>query len=86
MSSVVKVLPSRRVRGASRVSSKNQVTLPVEVLRASGIEVGDLLFARAAGPGSIVLERPEATLEAIAGSMSGIYQGFSIDELRNEWN
>jgi bifunctional DNA-binding transcriptional regulator/antitoxin component of YhaV-PrlF toxin-antitoxin module len=86
MSAVVKVLPSRRVRGASRVSSKNQVTLPVDVMRAAGIEAGDLLFARVIGPGAIALERPETTLESIAGSLTGIYQGFSIDELRNEWN
>ncbi len=86
MSAVVKVLASRRVRGASRVSSKNQVTLPVDVLRSAGVQAGDLLFAREAGPGVIILERAESTVEAIAGSMSGIYQGFSVDELRNEWN
>jgi hypothetical protein len=55
-------------------------------MRAAGIEAGDLLFARVIGPGAIALERPETTLESIAGSMGGVYQGFSIDELRNEWN
>ncbi|MDQ3113219.1 MAG: hypothetical protein M3Q84_03840, partial [Actinomycetota bacterium] len=35
-----------RLRGTSRISSKHQVTIPVDALRDAGLEVGERLSAR----------------------------------------
>ena len=41
-----------RRRGATTISSKNQITIPAAELRAAGLEAGERLVARADGPGS----------------------------------
>ena len=57
-----------RRRGTSRVSSKNQVTIPTDALRAAGIEVGERLVAHADGPGRVVFEREvDVLIKAGAG-------------------
>jgi bifunctional DNA-binding transcriptional regulator/antitoxin component of YhaV-PrlF toxin-antitoxin module len=54
-------------RGATRISSKYQVTIPVDALRAAGLEVGERVVARAAGPGRLVLEREDDLIAEFAG-------------------
>lgn len=43
----------------TRISSKHQITIPSVPFRAAGLQVGDRLHARVAGPGQVVLERLE---------------------------
>ena len=74
-----------RRRGQTRISSKNQVTLPVRTLQEAGLSAGDHLMARADGPGRIVLERPLAGLDKFAGALTGAYGDGYLDELRKEW-
>lgn len=74
-----------RRRGASRISAKHQITIPVEALRAAGLEVGDRVVAHAAAPGRIVLEREVDVLEHFAGAMTGVYEPDELERLRAEW-
>jgi bifunctional DNA-binding transcriptional regulator/antitoxin component of YhaV-PrlF toxin-antitoxin module len=70
----------------SRVSSKNQVTVPVEQLRAAGIGAGDEVRVKAAGPGVIVIETADALVERFAGIFDdGVYPAGYLDGLRDEW-
>lgn len=70
----------------SKVSSKNQVTIPVEALRAAGLGAGDEVLIRAAGPGRIELERSGDLVARYAGSLpAGTYPSGHLDELRGEW-
>jgi AbrB family looped-hinge helix DNA binding protein len=70
----------------SKLSSKNQVTIPVAVLREAGLAAGDDLVIRAAGNGRIEVERAEDLTRRFAGSLpSGTYPPGSLDELRDEW-
>lgn len=74
-----------RRRGTSRVSSKHQVTIPIEAVRAAGLEVGERLIAHADGPGRVVFEREADVLAEFAGVLTGVYERGELDELRNEW-
>jgi len=76
----------KRTRGASRVSSKHQVTIPVEALRAAGIEAGDRLVARADGPGRVVFEREVDVLAGFVGALTGVYEPDELTGLRDEWD
>lgn len=81
----------RRRRGYTRLSSKNQVTIPVAVLERLGIRSGDELKVEAES-GRIVLEPArslaERRREAISrskGALTGVYEPGYLDTLRDEW-
>jgi bifunctional DNA-binding transcriptional regulator/antitoxin component of YhaV-PrlF toxin-antitoxin module len=75
----------RRQRGRTRISAKNQVTLPVEALAAAGLKVGDRLRADVSGPGQITLVREVDPVERFAGALTGVYPDGYLDDLRREW-
>jgi bifunctional DNA-binding transcriptional regulator/antitoxin component of YhaV-PrlF toxin-antitoxin module len=76
---------NRRRRGQSRISSKNQVTIPVEALRAAGLEPGDEVRIEAKAPGRIVLYRLDDVIAKYAGDLTGVYEPGYLEQLRNEW-
>jgi bifunctional DNA-binding transcriptional regulator/antitoxin component of YhaV-PrlF toxin-antitoxin module len=78
-----------KVKKASRgakISSKHQVTIPQEAMRNAGLEAGERMTARADGPGRVVLEREEDVLKLYAGTLTGVYDGETLDQLRDEWD
>jgi bifunctional DNA-binding transcriptional regulator/antitoxin component of YhaV-PrlF toxin-antitoxin module len=79
-----------RRRGRTRISRKNQATLPVDALRQAGLKPGDELLVEAVGPGQIVLTRSEDVWERLiqkhAGKAGpGVYPPNYLEDLRNEW-
>jgi len=48
-----------RRRGYTKVSAKNQVTIPQDALLRAGLKVGDRLRAEAGRPGELILVREE---------------------------
>lgn len=72
------------VRGHTRISSKNQITIPAEALGSAGLSEGDQLKATAQGPGKILLVRREDPVKKHAGELTGLYAG-SLEKLRKEW-
>ncbi len=74
-----------RRRGATRISSKHQITIPADALRAAGLEIGDRVVAHADGAGRVVLEREHDILAEFAGAMTGAYTASELDDLRQEW-
>jgi bifunctional DNA-binding transcriptional regulator/antitoxin component of YhaV-PrlF toxin-antitoxin module len=81
----MKEVKNRR-RGATRISSKHQITIPADALRAAGLEVGDRVVAHADGAGRVVLEREHDILAEFAGAMTGAYTVNELDSLRREWD
>lgn len=70
----------------SVISRKNQVTLPVEVLRAAGLEPGDDVRVEVVGPGHLELVRAGDLIEQFAGVFDAtVYPNGYLDELRREW-
>ena len=75
-----------RRRGASKISSKNQITIPAEALRSAGLEVGDRVVAHADGAGRVILEREHDVIAEFAGALTGAYRPSELDHLRSEWD
>ena len=70
----------------SLISRKNQVTLPVDALRAAGLEPGDDVRVEAVGPGRLELVRADELVQEFAGVFDAIvYPDGYLDELRREW-
>jgi bifunctional DNA-binding transcriptional regulator/antitoxin component of YhaV-PrlF toxin-antitoxin module len=70
----------------SVISRKNQVTLPIEALRAAGLEAGDDLRVQVIGPGRLQLVRADELVEEFAGVFDAtVYPDGYLDELRREW-
>lgn len=75
-----------RRRGATRISSKNQITIPADALRSAGLEVGDRVVAHADGAGRVILEREHDVVAEFAGALTGAYLPGELDNLRSEWD
>jgi len=70
----------------SLISRKNQVTLPVDVLRAAGLGPGDDVRVRATGAGKLEIVRSEAAVAEFAGVFdASVYPPGHLDDLRREW-
>jgi bifunctional DNA-binding transcriptional regulator/antitoxin component of YhaV-PrlF toxin-antitoxin module len=70
----------------SLISRKNQITLPVDVLRAAGLEPGDDVRVQAIGPGRVELVRARELVAEFAGVFDeAVYPKRYLDDLRREW-
>jgi bifunctional DNA-binding transcriptional regulator/antitoxin component of YhaV-PrlF toxin-antitoxin module len=70
----------------SLISRKNQVTLPVDALRAAGLEPGDDLRVQAVAPGRLELVRTQDLVDEFAGVFDEtVYPPGYLDALRREW-
>jgi bifunctional DNA-binding transcriptional regulator/antitoxin component of YhaV-PrlF toxin-antitoxin module len=70
----------------SLISRKNQITLPVEVLRDAGLEPGDDVRVHAVGPGRVELVRADELVAEFAGVFdAAVYPSDYLEELRREW-
>lgn len=75
-----------RVKGQTKVSAKNQVTIPVDALRDARLQSGDVLRVEADGAGRVVLTQVDALLDRYSGCVAGGGRlREAIDGLRDEW-
>ena len=95
MADEVKGKPRKR-RGRtsqSRVSTKNQVTVPVDALRGAGIEQGDVVRFEVEARGVVRIVREHdaelkarrAALERWIGSMPGYAAEADLQAMRDQW-
>lgn len=66
----------------SRISSKHQVTLPVESLDRAGLKAGDEVAIEAEGPERIVVRRIPQDPETALGVFHGLYEPGYLERLR----
>lgn len=68
----------------ARISSKNQVTLPVEELRKAGLEATDEVEVLADTDGRIVIQRTRPGIEGAIGVFDGLYEPGYLENLRKD--
>jgi len=66
-----------------RISSKHQVTLPVETLERAGLKTGDEVLIEADGPDRIVVRRTPPEPARAFGIFDGLYEPDHLDRLRS---
>lgn len=73
-------------RRGAKISSKHQVTIPLETMRIAGLEAGERVVAHAEGPGRVVLEREDDVLKMFSGMLTGTFREGELEALRGEWD
>ncbi len=74
------------------LSSKHQVTLPVDIVRTLGLKAGDKLVAELIDDRIVLLPQPESWADYFVGSMKGVYGNTTeeidryIAEVRYGWD
>lgn len=74
--------PLRYSKGVPRISSKHQVTLPVEALKRAGFGPGDEVAIEAEGSDRIVVRRATRAQEPF-GIFDGLYEPGYLEKLRS---
>jgi bifunctional DNA-binding transcriptional regulator/antitoxin component of YhaV-PrlF toxin-antitoxin module len=76
----VEYITNRREEAVSTISSKNQITLPVQLLREMGVGPGDRLAVTLEGGRLVLRVRPKDWAEHYAGSLPNLW-GDTVEEI-----
>jgi AbrB family looped-hinge helix DNA binding protein len=64
-----------------KISTKNQVTIPVAALEEAGLRAGDRVIVEALEDGELRIRRGEATFGSAFGALTGTYPPGYLDKL-----
>ena len=68
----------------ARISSKNQITIPVTALDEAGLHRGDEVIVEALAEGELLVRRGPASFESAFGVLTGRYPPGYLDQLDAE--
>ena len=71
---------------STRLSAKNQITIPVDIMRKAGFKVGDTINCTVDDGGNVLLSKPENPMMQFAGMFTGLYEGFDLRRDRDAWD
>jgi AbrB family looped-hinge helix DNA binding protein len=71
-------------KGVARISTKNQITIPVAALEEVGLHAGEQVAIEPAGDGELRIRRSTVTFEDAFGALTGTYPGGYLDRLDAE--
>lgn len=69
----------------TRLSAKNQITLPVEIIRRAGFRVGDTIHCTVTAEGRIELSPAANPIMRLVGIGTGIFDDFDLQAERASW-
>jgi AbrB family looped-hinge helix DNA binding protein len=67
-----------------RISTKNQVTIPVAVLEEAGLHAGDQVVIEALEEGELRIRRGAVSFEKAFGALTGTYPPGYLEQLDRE--
>jgi AbrB family looped-hinge helix DNA binding protein len=67
-----------------RISTKNQVTIPVAALQEAGLHPGDRVLVEALEDGELLIRRGERSFEGAFGALTGVYPPGYLEQLDAE--
>jgi bifunctional DNA-binding transcriptional regulator/antitoxin component of YhaV-PrlF toxin-antitoxin module len=67
-----------------RISTKNQITIPVAALKEAGLDVGDQVIVEALEEGELRVRRGAITFESAFGALTGTYPPGYLERLDAE--
>lgn len=67
-----------------RISSKNQVTLPLKALDEAGLRAGERVVVEPAGEGELMIRRRALEFDDALGALTGVYPAGYLDQLDAE--
>ena len=67
---------------SATITSKGQITLPVEIRRALGVGPGDRVSFRTADDGRVVVEPETLDLLSLKGSVRSRVKGVSVEQMQ----
>jgi AbrB family looped-hinge helix DNA binding protein len=67
-----------------RISSKNQVTIPVTALEEAGLHAGDQVVVEAAEEGEVRIRRGALSFDSAFGALTGTYPPGYLEQLDAE--
>jgi AbrB family looped-hinge helix DNA binding protein len=67
-----------------RISTKNQVTIPVAVLEEAGLRAGDQVVVEALEEGELRVRRGAVSFERAFGALTGTYPPGDLERLDRE--
>jgi AbrB family looped-hinge helix DNA binding protein len=67
-----------------RISTKNQITIPVAALEAAGLHTGDQVIVEALDEGELRIRRGAASFDGAFGALTGTYPPGYLDQLDAE--
>lgn len=67
-----------------RISTKNQLTIPIAALHEAGLRPGDEVFVEAFEDGELRVRRNSPTFEEAFGALTGVYPPDYLAELDAE--
>jgi AbrB family looped-hinge helix DNA binding protein len=68
----------------TRISTKNQITIPVAALEEAGLHAGEQVTVEPAGDGELRVRRATTTFEGAFGTLTGTYPAGYLDRLDAE--
>jgi bifunctional DNA-binding transcriptional regulator/antitoxin component of YhaV-PrlF toxin-antitoxin module len=71
-------------KGMPRISTKNQITIPVVALEEVGLRAGEQVTIEPAGDGELRIRRSGVTFDDAFGALTGAYPPGYLDRLDAE--
>lgn len=71
-------------KGMPRISTKNQVTIPVTALEEARLHAGDPVVIEALDDGELRIRREKVTFDSAFGALTGAYPAGYLEQLDRE--